>query len=291
MKKNIVKVFVLLCCVILGAIVGNANKKQQDDIKNRKYYQAMMNYTEFDDILECADNIVEGKIKQINSYESYDEYIVTVESLYKGEAFKEISIRNYFINYVYNDGEKVVNGSTNLNYETGNSYVFVLQHIKNVYEDKYVILADTYLPVSDMKSSTYLSRNVGMADCRTYINNYSFSSDKGSGEHFSMSYIESTEEKLIMEESDVIIKLKISDLYSSTDVVDVFACEVLQTIKGEVNTTSENKIIIPFFVDTVTKNEEYVVCLHADSEDSFVYTLSSKNSIYDCETASYLLPE
>ena len=103
--------------------------------------------------------------------------------------------------------------------------------------------------------------------------------------------IESIDEKLIIDESDVIIKVKIGDLYSSTDLVDVFACGVLQTIKGEVNTTSENEILVPFFKDTVMQGEEYVVCLHAESNDTLVYTLSSKNSVYSSEMAEDILFE
>lgn len=71
------------------------------------------------------------------------------------------------------------------------------------------------------------------------------------------------------------------ELLRSTDVVDVYICDVTELIKGDF--ISNNQIIIPFFKDTVKKGNSYIVCLDSESEDSIIYTLSSKNSVIDAD--------
>lgn len=54
---------------------------------------------------------------------------------------------------------------------------------------------------------------------------------------------------------------------------------LLIMLKGDVTTTEENQIIIPFFKNTVELGKRYVVNLNSDTEDAIIYSLSSKNSI------------
>lgn len=67
----------------------------------------------------------------------------------------------------------------------------------------------------------------------------------------------------------------------STDVVDVYICSVIESIKGNITTMPANQIIIPFFKNTVKEGKNYVVCLDSQGEDSIIYTLSSKNSVIE----------
>lgn len=160
--------------------------------------------------------------------------IVIVNDTKKGNAMEQIAVRNYLYEYTYVNGETEMSGKTNTNYEAGDEYIFILQHIQNVYEDMYIILSD---------------------------------------------YIESDQVNVIVMESTYIAKVEIQELYRSTEVVDVYACNITELIKGDMTTTIDNQILIPFFKDTVEAGESYIVCLSSDNDDSIIYTLSSPNSV------------
>ncbi len=241
-----------------------------------------MEYSSFDDILESADVILTGEIKNISSHPDYDEYDVQVSSVKKGNVGDSVDVRNYFFEYTYEYNNVQGEGRTSTEYEIGESYVFILQCIENVYEKRYVIISDAYIPISNDGVSTVLSNEIkGVGDPVSYINSYEFNNESGDGRNLSLDYIKSSDLKEIAEKSDYIVKVRLKELYHSTDVVDVYSCDVLQDLKGKIHMDGDSRIIIPFFKKTVKADEEYVVLLNTDSKDSNIYMLSSKNSVYD----------
>lgn len=284
MKKVVISFGLLLTSVVLGIALGLYHNKNNSsgDIDNRVYAQAIMVYDGFDSVLEDADIIVTGTIESINIHDEYDEYIVVINDTKKGNAMEQIAVRNYLYEYAYMDGETEVTGRTNTNYEVGESYIFILQHIRNVYEDMYMILSDVYIPMDNIQRSTVLSENLGnIEDCETYIDQYDFKNVQGKGVELSLDYIESSDEEVILAESKYIAKVEVQELYRSTEVVDVYACKVMELMKGDMTTLADNQIIIPFFKNTVEVGNSYMVCLNSDREDAIIYTLSSKNSVLE----------
>ena len=227
--------------------------------------------------------IVTGTVNNIvihDEYDQYDEYFVSI-LIQKGDDMEQIAIRNYLSEYTYMDDEKGETGKTNLNYEIGKSYIFILQHIRNVYEDMYIIMSDAYIPLENAQNSTVLSKELrDIEDCEAYIDQYHFKNIQGKGIQLSIDYIESSQEKEIVAHSKYIAKVEVNELYRSTEVVDVYACSVVDILKGKIN-AAENQIIIPFFKDTVEIGEIYLVCLNSDRDDAIIYTLSSKNSVFE----------
>lgn len=283
MKKLHIRLSLIITSIVLIIALGiyhNINKNS-GNIDKRLYAQAIRLFEGFDNILEDADVIATGTVNNIVIHDEYDEYFVTILNTKKGDDMEQITVRNYLCEYTYMDDNKGRIGKSNLNYEIGKSYIFILQHIRNVYEDMYIIMSDAYIPLENVQKSTVLSKELrDIEDCEAYIDQYHFKNIQGKGIQLSIDYIESSQEKEIVAHSKYIAKVEVNELYRSTEVVDVYACSVVDILKGKIN-AAENQIIIPFFKDTVEIGEIYLVCLNSDRDDAIIYTLSSKNSVFE----------
>lgn len=47
------------------------------------------------------------------------------------------------------------------------------------------------------------------------------------------------------------------------------------------NMTEQKQIMIPFFKNTITLGENYIVHLNSDTKNTYIYFLSSKNSVFN----------
>lgn len=62
------------------------------------------------------------------------------------------------------------------------------------------------------------------------------------------------------------MEIQVKECIRTIDVVEVYQCDVLEEIKGNVNSTEKQQI------------------LNSDSDDSYIYTLASKsNSVLDVD--------
>lgn len=284
MKKIFISLGLLCLSVILGISVGiyKKNHVMNEADSTRVYAQSIVMYDGFDNVLEDSDIIVTGEVQEIIIHNLYDEYTVKVTDTHKGEAIDNITVRNYLYDYSYSYEGTDGSGRTNTNYKEGQSYIFVLQHISNVYEDQYVILSDVYIPINNIESSTVLSGKIeDISNPKSYIKDYKFKNKNGKGNQLSLDYIKSDKVKDIVENSKYIVDVEVKEHCRSTDVVDVYLCNVIEVFKGDVTTTEENQIIIPFFKNTVEIGKSYVVNLTSDTEDALIYSLSSKNSVME----------
>lgn len=143
MKKIVLSVIAICLSAVLGIMFG-LSKQTISSTDQRVYAQCIMEYSSFNELLEAADVVLIGSVNDIIVHDQYDEYSIEVSKVYKGEANEEISIRNYLLDYYYVNNGQEYNGMTNVNYEVGKCYVFVLQYIENVYEKRYAILGDIY---------------------------------------------------------------------------------------------------------------------------------------------------
>ena len=85
----------------------------------------------------------------------------------------------------------------------------------------------------------------------------------------SISYINSTELDKIANVSEYIVEIQVKECIRTIDVVEVYQCDVLEEIKGNVNSTEKQQI------------------LNSDSDNSYIYTLASKsNSVLDVDKKS-----
>lgn len=286
MKKKLFILILLFVSVISGIASGLLYNKQYsiDNSDNRIYAQAQRIYIDFDSLLEIADEIVTATVDNIVQHSDYDEYIVTITSSKKSNLAGQLSIRNYLCEYTFTHQETTYTGRTNTSYVVGKSYTFILQHVSNVYEDVYMILSDAYIPTDDIQSTSIMSVNLEeITDYQTYIDQYQFVASDGLGRELSIDYIESNDFDVIIKLTPVIAIIQVQEYHRSTEIVDVYSCQVVDTLKGSINTSENNRIIIPFFKDTVTSGEQYIVCLYSNSDDAIIYTLSSKDSLYEIE--------
>lgn len=68
---------------------------------------------------------------------------------------------------------------------------------------------------------------------------------------------------------------------------DKYYVNIINELKGKVK--EGTNIVIPFFPDTVTTGERYIVALDPSSEDNFFWGLSSKNSVFDISRLDEIL--
>lgn len=184
--------------------------------------------------------------------------------------------------YTCVDDKEQFIGKTNTDYEVGDSYIFILQHVKNVYEEFYMIVSDAHIPMDEASNSTVLSmRPEGIDNCAEYVDTYEFKSLKGKGHELSIDYINSEKMEDIVSDSKYVVVVEPQELYRTTEVVDVYSCSVKEVMKGDLTTDEKGEIIIPFFKSSVEKGKTYIVSLNSDAEDTIIYTLSSKNSVME----------
>lgn len=278
MKKIIISVLTLMLCSIIGFSVGMLSKQKEENSTKYGVFKAKI-AVDLDEVLDCADVIVSGKVKKITKKDLYYEYVVEVQDVKKGEAPTELIVRNYTYNYSCSSETETYEAKSNTAYEEGKKYIFVLQHMDTVYEEAYMIIADTYMPIEDEKSSTLLARSIeNVTDVEMYIDEYDFDvvNDKRRG----TPYIKSESMDEIILESMYVTEVTPVEMYHSTDIVDVYLCNVNHVYKGNLTTTEDDQILISFFKDSVKKGEEYIVALNSDTDDALIYALSSKKSVY-----------
>lgn len=274
MKKS---AFFLAFCCLLG-IFSALLYRQMNTVSNRTYTQALMTYDGVDQVLNNADVVLTGKVVEIEYCDTYDKYAIEVEHTYKGEELDSVVAFNYLYSYSYELQGIEKCGVTHTDYQVGENYLFVLQHISNVYSDKYVILSDVFVHTSDVATASILCET--WEDPMAYVNDFKYD-DCGKGDELSIDYIQTDNDEEIIAGSPCIVVVSLENLQFSGENVDVFTCKVLRTIKGNVNATPDNQIVIPFFIDTMAVGDVCIACISSANADSYIYTLTSKNSVFD----------
>lgn len=289
------KILTIICTLAISAITGfyiggkvNDFKTMNNSIKDKAEFESVKENVSFENMLSLSDVIITGTVIDINKFEKYDEYSVKIEKIYKGQ-YEDciIPVRNYHESYSTNDMERF--GSTHLHYDVDSRYLFILQHISNIFDDRYLIMGDTYIPLDNKGEALFLSTQLKEEQfCEEAIKKSVLENPVGSGEKLSVPYFKDTDVFEIAEKSDVIIKAKIREVISKSDTAEIYACTIVECYKGNLNT--ENDIIyVAFFPDTVETDVEYNLILNKASKDSYVYSLSSYYSIVSDEDFNKLL--
>lgn len=267
--------------LLAGAICSYIHNSSSDSGDERVYTQCEMESQYIDDTLDSADVILRGTIQNITEKQEYDEYVVKPTSVIKGENAKAITIQNNLYQYSYQRDEKSYTGTTHTEYKKGEEYLFVLQHIYNVYGDRYVIMADAFIPLNDKKEISIVSEyDNNIKDVAAYIENYTYKKKGGAGDKLSIDYTKSDKLSDITASSEYIAIVTPDEKYQSTEMVDLYLCTVKSKMKGEI---AFDQILIPFFPDTVKEGEDIIVLLDQTDSESNMFTLSSKKSVYPVE--------
>ena len=125
-----------------------------------------------------------------------------------------------------------------------------------------------------------LSKSIeGKKDPYNYLTNYKYIEGSGKEKSLSIPFINSDNDKEIIKNSQFISEIEIVDLCSSSEITDVYLCDVTKEISGKNNMTEDNQIMVVFFKDTVSIGDKYIVMLNSDTSTSLIYTLSSDKSV------------
>ena len=292
MGKMFKVVTLYLFVAIMGLLVGNISKRQPNVNENfQDYAYAVVRSDGVDDVLEAADLIVEATIRDIASEKQYVTYDTEVNKVLKGEyddEYLKISSRLSFYSFEYQN--ETYSGVTNTEYQEGKKYIFVLQHIDNIYDEKYLLLSDMYIPVSEVEKATILSMPLKVdTNIVSYIEDFTRINVNSKGKDLCIPYTDAMDLEEIVPYSEYIIEIEVKEKILTNENRDVYTCKVKNWIKGNGNMTEENEIYVVFFQNTVTTNQEYILLLNSDTDTSMLYTLSSKNSIHSTDKKQTIL--
>ncbi len=236
-------------------------------------------YETFEELIETATDVVKGKIIKKEVIGNSVEYEVEVLERYKGEAVKE----NIFIKTQNNNGDK--------RFKENEEYYFIVERRRSVYfeHDTYIYSgADLYFPAENIKESTaYHEPLIEHSDIPDNFDEEIFVEyikkviNARNGEDklfYGADYTESTDLKTIIAEADCVIEVEPFSEYETISTgTDIYFCEVISVLKGNVLDKKEIEVIFP--KDTVKKGEKYLLAL--DESETGRYLFSSKNSMLD----------
>lgn len=114
MKRFKYSLLMVFISGFIGILFGLA-KNNFTQNSSRIYAQQSVEYNGFDNILENADLILVGEIKNIMKGNEYDEFNIDVCEIEKGYVQENICIRNYLYSYSYAFNGVEHTGQTNCN--------------------------------------------------------------------------------------------------------------------------------------------------------------------------------
>lgn len=299
------KIFCLmLSALLLFAMIGCDNTKDQPNNGETEVVEEVVgNYMTFEELLNCASDVVMGTCVGVDEYDTYKEYKFSIKKRFWGEATEDLI-------YVYVPNRSVTILDTEITYdlydivyEENESYFLVLTRTVDVYldHDRYMnVGANIYLPADNAESlqmygqSLMSHSSLSMSGSISQENNlasYFTAYDRSSiVECSGVDYIKSNDASTIINSSDFVLRVKIVDeVYAGiADDRNTYDCTVISAYKGSVEIGSTVRIVFP--KDAVVIGEEYILALYEFENvtpRSFVF--SSKNSLFNVNEADTIM--
>lgn len=276
LKYTVIGVSALALCVISLIIINILNNKPNTNSLNKNmFFEADYVELSLDKIISHATHIIDAEYVGTYTSDYGKELKFKPINLIKGEIDKNIDS-------IYVQSLSINENQETIAYKMNNRYMLFLEKNSSVYyeHDKYVQLSELHITSNDKEWNKYLTE---IQTALTRLKNIVPPS-------YGVEYTSSTTIDNIIDISKNIFAVKIEDIYAESTVAPttVYRCSVTKTLR---NIPVDNgNILITFFNNTVSVGNEYLVLLADATETAPVYTLSSKNSIYNLNEAK-AIPE
>lgn len=283
MHRKLFKTLMIIpiCLACFFANRTNNAKLENSSVDYFSKVENAISYSGEQSIIDSADVIAVCRIDSIEEHfeeaTPYYEYKVSTKNILKGNSIREV--KNYIYNYEYSFNDRVKTGQTHYDYKVGQDYLFVLQHVSNVFYDEYSIICDAFLPLTEPESCSILKEKCNVSNILNLVKNSVKMKSEGDGSQYSISYVKSNDKNKIIADSQYIALVQIGDIDAATSVNEIFSCRVINETKGNMTKMGDGSILVAFFPGTVKTGDTVQVCLNSSSKDSVIYTVSSKNSI------------
>ncbi|NLI62232.1 MAG: hypothetical protein GX362_02345 [Methanosarcinaceae archaeon] len=271
----------------------NSNKSNVSDSETIANVTAQKTFLTFPEAINLSDCIVVAEYLSYNtSNEYYTEYKFKIKDVLRGEVSEneiylfEVKGKNIVdnINYVYETG------NNQHDYKVGNDYVLILEKTDSLFYDKtrYRSVTDIFIPLNDIGKSTMYGKQIseiavkGKKEFKDYINTFKNTSTKDTKDT-KKPYTESNDLKEIINESDLVLKVKITGLMVEGTLHNgnTYYCNVINVLKEDdfKNLKENDNIRVTLMKGSVNVGEEYIVILNRINKKSLIFTQSSKRSV------------
>ena len=236
----------MMTLVIFFTVTGCASGKMGNSTIEEKDVlianQALVNFTGIDDLIKNSDLIMLARVescKYMNLQNDYYEYKVEPIKVYKGKESTD-TVREYLYSYSSETNiEK--NGFTGKKFEVDKEYIFILQHMYNVFNDEYTVLGDAVISVDDSEALIY-NEEYDICEIEKKINYLRTEYPTGAGDSLSIPYTSADDKTEIMEFAKYIADVKVLYYDDTTDYADLYYCEVISQDKGKMTMTDDSLI-------------------------------------------------
>ncbi len=282
-KKTILTTFILAIFLIMSTSCKQINKgnevKELNDL-NIDYVEENINLKE---AISRSDYIVSAELKSVSEFSDYRDYEFIVKSVIKGDSQITVIRPREFYGNISVENSEIEYSKINVQYKVDSKYIIMVDMYDSVYQDEptYTFISDFVIKLNDKDEITefkqfgkdieaqYKTLETFTQYTKTNIKNNNIISDN--------TYTKSTDMAEIVENSQCVVKAKVIriEIEAPESNRDTYLCSASQIYKG----TIDNEALIVLFKDTVKIGEEYIFLINQISENSRMYTLSSKNSV------------
>ena len=275
-------------------------------------------YKSFEELLQGVTDVVKAKCIDMVQTSEDTVYWFQVEERFIGEDAGEVievrTVNNdssyispdlFLKNQSRSNGEETTSSESEsvdplvyvfpITYNLGESYYLLLDRCIWVYtESEYYIEegANLCIPASDIKKSTmlgttltdhsYIKELTTEQDLRDYIITYLRENPNPNRELYSgAKYIHSYDMETVIAQSNIVLRIKVTELDAQTHIGDNYLCQVVSTLKGDIE--EDITINIKFNKGAVSVGKEYVVALVEMSpglHDPRLFYYSAPDSVY-----------
>lgn len=247
----------LVMALLLSGCSADTPKQETDmdadSVSGQAEYSDKSPEEVFEVALEQASAVVYAQVVSNEKEEGSNDITFQILDTYAGDlGVKEFAV------------EDTMMGSSGINFDIGNRYVFPIYQIANIYRggERYVFLG---VAVEYDKNDNYIQSNLSTGQdikfsntSRTALSAAVEKKAVGTGMK-GMDYVRSDNLKDIVAGSQCIAQIKVGELFD-THYIDIYDVEVIKTFKGDA--ASLEKVM--FFKDTVKTGEEYIALLMID---------------------------
>lgn len=288
MFRRIVLPMVLLCAVMFitscSDQITTGLVDEYDDGELREYQKIPVSFTEAVENSDCA--AVAEFVEYIKEAGTANvRYVFEIKEVLRGEIYdKKINIlaTKGTAHVLESDHVYTIGGNI---YTIGNEYILVMNVYDMLFYDypHYTLPADIYIPVKDKSNGTIYGKPIS-EDCKEYSGDsvISFIKEaKKAEKEEGMRYTKSDHMPDIVKESDLVMEIKIIDLFAEGVFNgSPYYCEVLNVLKGgSVNRMEDGRILITLMKGSVIIGESYIIMANRVGEYSTIYGQSSLRSV------------
>ena len=296
-----------LCIFMLMAVFCGCqsvqNKENSKGEHPQNQFQAVSVCLPLESLLDSVTDVVKAEVLNKNELPDEIQYGLKIKERYWGEDRGDtirFSVGTYQLSMTV-DGEKKSYSPSDMNYEVGKEYIFVLKYVVGVYEEALSYCSpggNIFLPVEDISNSTMygealknhsqLSKYNNLGQLISYITEY-LQARPEQPTFVGNPYIQSTDLATILKESPYVLRVElVKDMTESYNPTDIFSCKVKEVLKGDAEVTPE--VTVYFFKNTVKVGDEYIIALEPGYPDATdLFRFSSKNSLFTVDQQAEIL--